>query len=74
MSSSFIVVVFITCRTYCDAVKSHNYITRIVTQLNHIIYDRGIEQVRKAGRGKIKPFLLKNNPALEQSQSAVERD
>ena len=23
---------------------------------------QGIEQVQKAGRGKIKPFLLKNNP------------
>ena len=31
---------------------------------------RGIEQIRKAGRGKIKPFLLKNNPGkvLERSQ------
>ena len=37
---------------------------------------RGIEQVQKAGRGKIKPFCLKNNPekVLAQSQSAVERD
>ena len=37
---------------------------------------RGIEQVRKAGGGKIKPFLLKSNPEKvhEQSQSAVERD
>ena len=23
---------------------------------------RGIEQIKKAGKGKIKPFLLKNNP------------
>ena len=37
---------------------------------------KGIKQVRKAGRGKIKPFLLKNNPqkVLDQSQSAVKRD
>ena len=37
---------------------------------------RGIEQVREAGRRKIKPFLLENDPEkiLEQSQSAVERD
>ena len=37
---------------------------------------RGIEQVRKEGRKKIKPFLLKSDPEkiLEQSQSVVERD
>ena len=38
--------------------------------------DKGIKQVRKAGREKIKPVLLKDNPGkvLEQSQSAVERE
>ena len=37
---------------------------------------RGIEQVREAGRRKIKPFLLENDPEkiLGQCQSAVERD
>ena len=37
---------------------------------------RGIEQVREAGRRKIKPFLLENDSEkiLEQSQSAVEQD
>ena len=37
---------------------------------------RGIEQIREAGRRKIKPFLLENDSEkiLEQSQSAVERD
>ena len=36
---------------------------------------RGIEQVREAGRIKIKPFLSENDSEkiLEQSQSAVER-
>ena len=39
-------------------------------------YCRDIEEVRKTGRGKIKPFLLKINleKVLEQSQTAVERD
>ena len=34
-----------------------------------------VEQVLEAGRSKIKPFLLENDPEtiLEQSQSAVER-
>ena len=38
---------------------------------------RGIEQVREAKRGKIKPFLLLENDSEkipEQSQPAVERD
>ena len=36
---------------------------------------RGIKQVREAGIGKIKPFLLENDSEkiLEQSQSVVER-
>ena len=38
---------------------------------------RGIEQVREAGRRKIKQFVLEKDlekKILEQSQSAVERD
>ena len=37
---------------------------------------RGIEQVREAGKRKIKPFLLENDSEkiLGQSQSTVERD
>ena len=39
---------------------------------------RGSEQVREAGRRKIKPFLLENAsekiPVLDQSQLGVKRD
>ena len=37
---------------------------------------RGIEQIREAGKTRIKPFLLENDSekVLEQSQLEVERD